>query len=87
MLNTGHDAHHAEIVSEQNARLSKLEECCTMLAQSTKNLETQMIHMHENVNQNFLGITEAISHLTTYDMRKNKMPKSIQNPAMEMDLY
>jgi hypothetical protein len=41
-------------LSSQNNRLSKLEECCGSLAQSTKNLETQLIHMQNSVENKFM---------------------------------
>lgn len=85
---TDRQLQHLETnLSSQNARLSKLEECCSLLAQSTKNLESQIIHMHESVSVKFQNITDAITQLSTSDNRRAKVQRSQPSLAMDLDLH
>jgi hypothetical protein len=71
--------HNRNTLSVQKDRLSSLEECCTMLAASTKNLETQLATMNGN-------IYNAINNMNTSPKRHlKKGHKSADNPAMDLD--
>jgi hypothetical protein len=74
-------------LSLQNANLSKLEECCGPCAQLSKNLENQLIHMHESVSAKFQNITDAITQLSTSDNRRAKVQHSQTSLAMDLDLH
>lgn len=73
-------------LSEQNGRLRSLEDCCTMLATSTKNLENQLVVMNGNIHAKMNEMTNTINNLNTSPKRRfNKVHKSAENPAMDLD--
>ncbi len=84
-----------EDLLNQNNRLSRLEECCGLLAQSTKNLEAQFMIMHDNVNAKFQEMTTAISKInspntainkvTSPNRRSNKLQKPLHDNNMDLD--
>ena len=84
-----------EDLLNQNNRLSRLEECCGLLAQSTKNLEAQFMIMHDNVNAKFQEMTTAISKITSSNTvinkvpspnrRSNKLQKPLHDNNMDLD--
>jgi hypothetical protein len=69
----------------QNDRLSRLEECCGLLAQSTKNLETQFMLMHDSVNAEFQEMTTAINNINDPNRRSNKQQKNLHDNNMDFD--
>ena len=74
-----------EDLLNQNNRLSRLEECCGLLAQSTKNLEAQFMIMHDNVNAKFQEMTTANNNINDPNRRSNKQQKNLHGNNMDFD--
>jgi hypothetical protein len=71
----------------QNNRLTSLEECCSMLAESTKNLGIQLNNMNENIHARMNEIATAIHNLnTSSDQRHQKSQKQSDSSTMDLDL-
>ena len=71
----------------QNNRLTRLEECCGQLANSTKNLQTELAGMNETMNSRMSEMAAAIGRLTTSPNYSNhKAQKSHDSPIMDLDL-
>ncbi len=70
----------------QNTRLLNLEECCAMLATSTKNLENQLVSMNENIFAKMHEMANAINSLNSSPKRRNpKVLKPSENFTMDIE--
>ncbi len=75
-----------ENLANQSQRLTRLEECCGMLADSSKALQTQLSDMNTNMNSRMNEMAEAIEKLYTSPNRKNtKAQKPYDRPTMDLD--
>jgi hypothetical protein len=64
--------------------LTHLEECCGLLAQSTKNLENQFMLMHDSVE--FQETTITINNINTSPNHHcNKQQKPDYNTGMDLE--
>lgn len=70
-----------------NDRLSRLEECCGKLAESTKSLEVHLFNINNNMNTKLTEMSVAISKLNiSTDHRSHKLPKPHDGTVMDLDL-
>jgi hypothetical protein len=70
----------------QNNRLTSLEECCTVLATSSKNLETQLANMNGTIYMKRNEMTNAINNLhTSPNQHNNKLHKLAEDPAIDLN--
>ncbi len=70
-----------------NDRLSRLENCCGMLDESTKNLEAQLTQINETFGSKLQDMATAINSLTkSPNCRNQKAPKPHNRPVMNLDL-
>ena len=74
----------------QNTRLLNLEQCCTMLATSTKNLENQLGLMNDNIFTKMQEMANAINNLnsspkTSPKRRHTKVLKPSENLNMDIE--
>ncbi len=71
----------------QNNRLISLEECCSMLAESTKNLGIQITTMNDNIHSRMNEMATAINNIHhPSDQRHQKSQKHNDNSTMDLDL-
>jgi hypothetical protein len=71
----------------QNNRLISLEECCSMLAESTKNLGIQLTMMNDNIHSRMNEMAVAINILHhPSDQRHQKSQKHSDSSTMDLDL-
>jgi hypothetical protein len=71
----------------QNNRLTSLEECCSMLAKSTKNLGIQLTTMNDNIHSRMNEMAVAMNNLhNPSDQRHQKFQKHNDNSTMDLDL-
>ncbi len=81
--------HHSLEVSlhNQNNRLTRLEECCGILAQSTKDLQTQLANMNDTMHAKMNDMAASIAKLSTSpNLRHYKSHKPHDSPTMDLDL-
>ena len=71
----------------QNHRLTRLEECCGLLAESTKSLQNQLTTMNESMQNKMNEMASAIGCLTTSPNSRgnSKVQKHHDNPTMDLD--
>ncbi len=73
-------------ITNQNHRLTRLEECCVILAESSSNLQRQLVDMNNSLNSRMNEMAEAIGKLHTYPPdREAKLHKNHDNPPMDLD--
>jgi len=73
-------------IAQQHNRLSRLEECCSKLADTTQTLALQMSAMNENVNKKFQEMSTSISNLKlSPNRRSNKLQKN-HNSTIDPDI-
>jgi hypothetical protein len=73
-------------ITNQNHRLTRLEECCVMLAESSSNLQRQLVDMNNSLNARMNEMADAIGKLHTYSPgREAKLHKNHDNPTMDLD--
>jgi hypothetical protein len=70
---------------DTNNRLSRLENCCGMLAESTKNLESQLTQLTTSVGSKLHDMTIAINKVNSPNNRNKKAQKSSDNQIMDLD--
>ncbi len=68
-----------------NDRLSRLENCCGMLAESTKNLEVQLTQINDTFSSKLQDMSIAIKNLSP-NRRNQKVSKPYDQPVMDLDL-
>jgi hypothetical protein len=68
-----------------NDRLSRLENCCGMLAESTKNLEVQLTQINDTFSSKLQDMATAIKNLSP-NRRNQKVSKPYDQPVMDLDL-
>ncbi len=75
-----------ENVQNQNNRLSKLEECCSTLADTTKTLASQMMVMSNNMNTKFRELAVTINQVhNSPNRRSNKQHRNSGTNQMDLD--
>jgi hypothetical protein len=75
-----------ENITDQNNRLSRLEDCCSKLADTTQVLALQMSTMNANVNQKFQEIAVQISNIKLSPNRKSSKAQKGPDPSIDPDL-
>ncbi len=74
-----------ETLKNQNTRLLNLEQCCNLLATSTKNLENQQVSMNNNIFSKMEDMAKAINNLHSSPKRRQpKASKSSENSIMDI---
>jgi len=73
-------------LTNQNHRLTRLEECCTMLAESSTTLQRQLFDMNNSLTSRMNEMSEAIGKLCAHSPgREAKLHKNHDNPPMDLD--
>jgi hypothetical protein len=71
----------------QNNRLTRLEKCCGILAQSTKDLQNQLANMNDTMHAKMNEMAASIAKLSTSpNLRHYKSHKPHDSPTMDLDL-
>ena len=75
-----------ENIKNQNNRLSRLEDCCSKLADTTQELALQMAVMNDNVNLNFQEMVVKIANIKLSPNRKSTKVQKKDNSSIDPDL-
>jgi hypothetical protein len=72
-------------LQNQNTRLLNLEQCCNLLATSTKNLENQLTSMNNSFFTKMDQMAKTLDHLNAYPNRKHtKVSKPSDDSIMDI---